>query len=193
MISEPDNIKTEKTGQIAPVNETVISHREMNPAEVDMERTMATCHTLVKVKDQILGDPLDIHMFNLTGRDLKGDSAIKNGEALHVVKQFIFIPELQRMSVIVKFPDGGHHFYLKGSPEKVATLCKDIPQNYLTQIDGFAKEGLRVIALAGKPMEKQEGTVEYSKIKREDLESDLTFYGLLILGGMLKEKTIPTL
>lgn len=51
-------------------------------------------------------------------------------EELLTVKQFIFIPELQRMSVIVRLKDNSHEFYLKGSPEKVATLCDNIPADY---------------------------------------------------------------
>lgn len=47
-----------------------------------------------------------------------------------------------------------------------------------------------MIALAGKKIESQG---DPNTMKREELEGDLEFYGLLILGGMLKDKTLPTI
>lgn len=93
---------------------------ENTEAEAKIERVMATCHSIVAVQGKLLGDPLDIHMFNLTGRELKDGYSVKADDKLRVEKQFIFMPELQRMSVIARLPDSSLMFYLKGSPEKVA-------------------------------------------------------------------------
>lgn len=96
------------------------------------------------------------------------------------------------MSVIVRLKDNSHEFFLKGSPEKVKTLCDNIPQDFDQQIDNLAKQGLRVLALAGKKVDLNKDT-NMNTIRREDLEKNLEYLGLLILGAKLKRATIPTL
>lgn len=96
------------------------------------------------------------------------------------------------MSVIVKDKQGNHEYFLKGSPEKVATLCTNLPADYKEHIHKLSTQGLRVLALAGKKLDVSKDQ-DVKTFKREDLEAGLEFYGLLILGGKLKRATIPTL
>jgi len=146
---------------------------------------MATCHSLVKVKGLLLGDPVDLHMFQLTGRVLDNDLSVWMNDELRTVKQFIFLPELQRMSVIVRNKDNSHEFFLKGSPEKVATLCDNVPADLKEQISVLTQQGLRVLALAGKKVNLSKDE-NMNTIRREDLEKNLEYLGLLVLGAKLK-------
>lgn len=131
-------------------------------------------------------------MFQLTGRVLDNDLSVWMNDELRTVKQFIFLPELQRMSVIVRNKDNSHEFFLKGSPEKVATLCDNVPADLKEQISVLTQQGLRVLALAGKKVNLSKDE-NMNTIRREDLEKNLEYLGLLVLGAKLKRATIPTL
>eukprot|EP00731_Ephydatia_muelleri_P014336 Em0008g56a len=109
---------------------------------------MTTCHSLTLINGQLLGDPLDVKMFNSTGWTLEepGEDTSRfdmiiptivkpplagpgqDGVELGIMKQFTFSSELQRMSVLVKtLPSHDpklFHVYVKGAPEKIRDLCK---------------------------------------------------------------------
>lgn len=113
---------------------------------------MACCHSLTYIKKELVGDPLEIKMFNSTSWILNeptggeggnspigGDDIVlasvrpeisefgalqKPGYELSIVRRFDFESKLQRMSVVVKNKtNGGYSAYVKGSPEKIASLC----------------------------------------------------------------------
>ncbi|KAH9514185.1 hypothetical protein Btru_030489 [Bulinus truncatus] len=114
---------------------------------------MACCHSLTIIDNEIMGDPLDLIMFNATnwqleepGADetrfdmmtptivrpkvsaaakrLSSDDALSGGD-IGIVRQFPFSSSLQRMSVITRRL-GAKNFdlYVKGSPEMVTSLSK---------------------------------------------------------------------
>ncbi|XP_055863593.1 polyamine-transporting ATPase 13A3-like isoform X1 [Biomphalaria glabrata] len=114
---------------------------------------MACCHSLTIIENEIMGDPLDLIMFNASnwqleepGADetrfdmmtptivrpkltsaakrLSTDDALSGGD-IGIVRQFPFSSSLQRMSVITRRL-GAKNFdlYVKGSPEMITSLCK---------------------------------------------------------------------
>uniref|UniRef100_A0A0B6ZE45 Cation-transporting ATPase n=1 Tax=Arion vulgaris TaxID=1028688 RepID=A0A0B6ZE45_9EUPU len=114
---------------------------------------MAACHSLTIIDNKLIGDPLDLIMFDATKWDLEepgpdetrfdmmtptivrpksnavhnelGTPDVLYGGDVGIVRQFPFSSSLQRMSVITRSL-GAKNFdlYVKGSPEMVASLSK---------------------------------------------------------------------
>ncbi|BFZ23540.1 hypothetical protein BsWGS_26579 [Bradybaena similaris] len=114
---------------------------------------MAVCHSLTIIENQLMGDPLDLIMFNATKWDLEepgpdetrfdmmtptivrpqsknistvnGSADMLNCGDVGIVRQFPFSSSLQRMSVITRTL-GANNFdlFVKGSPEMINSLSK---------------------------------------------------------------------
>ncbi|XP_065322767.1 probable cation-transporting ATPase W08D2.5 isoform X2 [Gordionus sp. m RMFG-2023] len=208
---------------------------------------MSTCHSLTTIDGELIGDPLDIKMFETTGwrikepsvddsqkydmlvpaivhpplglnADLDLDKESSREEAIPdqlaqddytsstancadlpheigIIRQFPFLSSLQRMSVVVlRLKSQTYEIYCKGSPEKISTLClpETLPPNFYTKLASFTQNGLRVIALAWKPLPDLKWA-KIQRINRDQVEKELTFLGLLIFENKLKAGTKPTL
>ncbi|KAG2462066.1 AT134 ATPase, partial [Polypterus senegalus] len=148
---------------------------------------MATCHSLITIDGIIQGDPLDIKMFEATGW--------APVDGIIVLQQFPFSSSLQRMSVVTHMLDSDELIlYMKGAPEKVASLCQPetVPLSFSTHLAVYTQQGFRVIALAYRSLGSSED-ISLRKISRESAEMNLTFLGLLILENRLKVETEPVL
>lgn len=136
-----------------------------------------------------------------------------------LIHQFHFSSSLQRMSMITKkIGDPRFIVYTKGSPEMIQSLCIPssgtyteliigcfkkrilqvivklftVPSTTNTVLRGYTEEGYRVIALAYKILEDC-NFVQIPKLRREEVECDLTFAGLVILENRLKDQTTPVI
>lgn len=83
-------------------------------------------------------------------------------ERLHTLE---FTSDRKRMSVIVRDPHGQIWLYMKGAESHVLPLCRSSSQSEQnlikvtqTQIDDFAKIGLRTLAIARRKMTNDEYT-----------------------------------
>ncbi|KAJ5736601.1 uncharacterized protein N7483_001726 [Penicillium malachiteum] len=115
--------------------------------------TMATCHSLRVVDGELLGDPLDVKMFQFTGWSYEeggghateqtspkfdnilpsvarppvikvGDDQENMPIELGIIRSFEFVSQLRRASVIVRqFQDNGASFFVKGAPESIKDIC----------------------------------------------------------------------
>ncbi|XP_050526454.1 polyamine-transporting ATPase 13A3-like [Daktulosphaira vitifoliae] len=177
---------------------------------------MATCHSLTLLNSIVLGDPLDIKMFESTEWSIeemdvfdtsKFDVIIstvvrppslleeENTTEIGLIHQFHFSSSLQRMSMITKvFRDPRYVVYSKGSPEMIQSLCipNTVPVHTNNVLRGYTEEGYRVIAIAYKVLEES-NFVEILKLRREEVECDLIFAGLVILENRLKNQTTPVI
>ena len=111
-----------------------------------------------------------------------------------VVRRFDFVSKLQRMTVICKnINENYFKIFCKGSPEKIKKLCRPetIPSKFNNTLDHYASKGYRVLALAyrGLKMDFQQS----QKIKREQVEKNMIFLGLLIIRNKLKDATPRTI
>ncbi|XP_055857682.1 polyamine-transporting ATPase 13A3 isoform X2 [Episyrphus balteatus] len=109
-----------------------------------------------------------------------------------IVREFPFTSALQRMSVITRrLTDNHFNVYCKGSPEMIHTLSdpSTIPDNYFAQLDVYAQQGFRIIALAYKPLEKKMTYPKVQRVGRDKIECDLEFLGFVILENRLKPDT----
>ncbi|KAG1672905.1 putative cation-transporting ATPase 13A3 [Nymphon striatum] len=109
-----------------------------------------------------------------------------------IVRQFTFSSSLQRMSVVVRRLGADHmDVYVKGAPEKIASLChlKTVPADFQSILHNYSREGFRVLALAYKSLSTKVTWHQVQRIKREAVESELTFLGLLLMQNSLKLET----
>ncbi|XP_077146450.1 putative cation-transporting ATPase 13A4 [Ranitomeya variabilis] len=176
--------------------------------------SMASCHSLIVLDGSIQGDPLDLKMFEFTCWEIEaapvdqceesmesmtvkpGPDANKvNVEGIVILQQFPFSSGLQRMSVITQILNGDEYaVYMKGAPEMVASFCKPdtIPFNFSEELELYTKQGFRVIGLAYKTLERREKR-NIKALKRDEVECNLSFLGLLVMENRLKLETRPVL
>ncbi|KAI5749947.1 hypothetical protein M8J76_011676 [Diaphorina citri] len=163
---------------------------------------MVTCHSLTLICSKLSGDPLDLKMFESTewhleepnvNDDLKFDLIIPT-----VVKpnKFPFSSTLQRMSVITRTL-GENHFnvFCKGSPEMMHSLClpESVPSDFNSILQAYTQEGYRVLAVGFRPLPVKMNYVKIQRLSREEVESSLTFLGLVILENRLKPESTGVL
>uniref|UniRef100_A0A8C4V622 Cation-transporting ATPase n=1 Tax=Falco tinnunculus TaxID=100819 RepID=A0A8C4V622_FALTI len=167
-------------------------------------RAMAVCHSLIVWEGKIQGDPLDMKMFEATnwneGQGSTHAIVVRPGpkascapvEGVTILRQFPFSSALQRMSVIAQEIGGEKQVFTKGAPEMVAMLCRaeTVPSNFESKLLLYTAQGFRVIGLAYKSLQAGKQSTD---LTREEVESDLTFLGLLIMENRLKKETKPVL
>ncbi|EGR27385.1 hypothetical protein IMG5_196550, partial [Ichthyophthirius multifiliis] len=180
--------------------------------EMILKECMSSCHGLTRVQGNIIGDPLEVKMFEFTGWELiesqegmkfddlilaqvqsKNNKLDSNNESVGILKRFEFSSKLQRMSTIVKSLQNPlqnqYRLYVKGSPEKIYELCKKdtIPDSFHNVLDFYATKGFRVLGFGVRTLKLNYRQIQ--KVERDEIEKDLTFVGLIIMENKLKEIT----
>ncbi|XP_070766289.1 polyamine-transporting ATPase 13A2 [Enoplosus armatus] len=110
-------------------------------------------------------------------------------EALAIVQRFPFSSALQRMSVVTVARGGRSALaFLKGSSEMVASLCRaeTMPPQFYSKLRNFSSEGLRVLALAYKPLDEN---TDFRTIERGEVEKDMQFLGFLMMKNLVKPES----
>ncbi|KNG82285.1 putative P-type ATPase [Aspergillus nomiae NRRL 13137] len=187
---------------------------------------MATCHSLRIVDGELLGDPLDVKMFQFTGWSYQegGSHGTEQPDSkfetimppiakppapsenlrqsnftapleLGILRNFEFVSELRRASVIVRqFGDNGASIFVKGAPESVRAIClpDSLPQDFEDILSQYTHKGYRVIACAAR-YEQKLSWMKVQKMTRGDAESDLEFVGFIIFENKLKQATTETI
>lgn len=184
---------------------------------------MAACHSITIINLQMVGDPLDLKMFESTKwvldepglddtnkydmmmpsvvRPSAPDVVISNENVeteppleVGILRQFPFSSSLQRMSVITRRL-GGQNFdlYCKGSPEMIASLS--LPE---TVPSNFQEELLQYTyqgyrVLALAWRPLKLTYLKAQRISRDEVECDLVFLGLLVMENRLKIETKPVI
>lgn len=96
------------------------------------------------------------------------------------------------MSVVCKNDfDETYKAFVKGSPEKISELCnrQTMPKDFQKVLSQYTQEGYRVIALAYKELPISTTYRSLQTVHRDEVESNLTFLGLLIMENKMKEQT----
>ncbi|CAG7720248.1 unnamed protein product, partial [Allacma fusca] len=179
-----------------------------NLEQIPLMVGMAACHSLTLIDGNLIGDPLDLKMFEWTEWSLEEPGVADNekfdmvtptvvrqntsgGVEIGIVRQFPFSSSLQRMSVITRtLGDSEFELYVKGSPEMISSLAlpNSVPNNFAAELEKYTQQGYRVIALAHRRLTK----MNYAKVQRavrEEVENELTLLGLVIMENRLKEET----
>ncbi|KAK6219620.1 ATPase [Colletotrichum tabaci] len=159
--------------------------------------TMATCHSLRSVDDELMGDPLDLKMFEFTrwsfeeGRQRPNEVPFELG----ILRSFEFVSQLRRASVVVRqFGQQSGDVYVKGAPECMREICREdsFPIDYDEQLAYYTHKGYRVIGCATRHIPKL-SWVKAQKMRRHEAESNLEFIGFIIFENKLKPTTAAVL
>ncbi|XP_054164736.1 polyamine-transporting ATPase 13A3-like [Oppia nitens] len=204
----PINLKTKKFTD--PI--TCLEDQQLSPILI----CVASCHSLTILDSNIIGDPLDIIMFESTKwvleepevsdsskYDLLAPTIVKppyvmgvdDSPQVGILRQFPFSSHLSRMSVITRvLCENEYQLYVKGAPEVIATLCdpNTVPKDFDQKLLEYTEKSYRVLALAYKPLQDMD-YIEVQRAKRDELEIDLIFLALVVMKNNLKDKTIETI
>lgn len=109
-----------------------------------------------------------------------------------LLKSYPFDSAVQRMTIVAK-KKGAPHFdvFVKGAPEKVASLCKPetVPSDFTSVLQTYTTQGLRVIAAASKSLNANARWTEVDEMSRNELEEKCDFLGLIIMQNLVKPET----
>ncbi|XP_077204069.1 polyamine-transporting ATPase 13A3 isoform X3 [Paroedura picta] len=109
-----------------------------------------------------------------------------------IVRQFPFSSALQRMCVVARaLGQKRMDAYVKGAPEVVAGLCKleTVPGDFERVLEEYTRQGLRVIAVAHRKLESRLTWHRVQSVRRDAIEANMSFLGLIIMQNKLKRET----
>ena len=160
---------------------------------------MEVCHslTLSNKTGTLIGNPVDRAMFKASGAKLlsgRGTTArVKSasGEQYHILRRFDFDHNRMTQSVIVRMADGCLRVFVKGSGEKVQALCQPetVPVDFASRLKAYSRMGMYQIAVATKELDPKKFHGKISAMTRDDVESNLTFEGVLNFANQMREDT----
>jgi len=109
-----------------------------------------------------------------------------DGEVVTILKHFYFDADRMTQSVIVQTQEGAVFALVKGSAESIAQICQadDLPNDLNASIVEGSKKGMYQILLAAKQLES-----DFSKLSRSEIESNLTFIGVITFKNMIREES----
>ncbi|RVE53320.1 hypothetical protein evm_002153 [Chilo suppressalis] len=168
----------------------------LSEAPMETIQVLASCHSLVQLDDGVVGDPLEKATLKAAEWNLtKGDAVVpKKGKSpgLKIVHRNHFSSALKRMSIIAGYQVNERGFMenhyissVKGAPETIKTMLKEVPSHYDHVYLTLSRRGARVLALGYRNLGKL-SSQEIRDLTREDIESDLTFVGFVIISCPLK-------
>ncbi|KAI1302219.1 hypothetical protein F5Y03DRAFT_385552 [Xylaria venustula] len=157
---------------------------------------------------QVTGEPTEIALQVFAHRLDRGKKAME-AKGWKQVAEFPFDSNIKRMSVVYHRPDSEHSMvFTKGAVERVVDLCatvgignkqNDMTQAYkeeiLQQMDAFAGQGQRVLAIASRRWEGMytEKTSDNDDALRQRVESGLTLLGLAGIYDPPRRETTPAI
>ncbi|KAL4931048.1 ion-transporting P-type ATPase SPF1 [Aspergillus undulatus] len=191
------------------------AHTELakgNSIPADTTLVLASAHALVKLDEgDVVGDPMEKATLQWLGWTLgKNDTLTskagsagggRSAESVQVKRRFQFSSALKRQSTIATVLTNDRKTNkkvkstfvgVKGAPETIGTMLVNTPPNYEETFKYFTRNGARVLALAYKYL-SPEAELSQGRINnyaREEIESDLTFAGFLVLQCPLKDDAI---
>lgn len=140
-------------------------------------------------KWQTMGDPTEIalqvfaHRFGYGKKTLEADLKWKQ------IAEYPFDSAIKRMSVIYSRRTDEPVIFVKGAVERIIDLCtsvgtgsheekitSELKENILQQMKSLADQGLRVLAVAQRPVPA--GYRKGDELAREDVEAELNLLGL---------------
>ncbi|KAI1386769.1 potassium/sodium eff [Hypoxylon trugodes] len=161
---------------------------------------------------QVTGEPTEIALQVFAHRFQKG-KRIMEAEGWKQIAEFPFDSGIKRMSVIYDSPSRDHSMvFTKGAVERVLDLCSTVgiggiqepmteeyKERILKQMDAFASQGQRVLAIASRPWDGKytekaaPGHHAGDDNLRKRVESDLTLLGLAGIYDPPRKETTPAI
>ncbi|PWN40311.1 putative ENA2-plasma membrane P-type ATPase [Ceraceosorus guamensis] len=120
------------------------------------------------------------------------------------ISEYPFDSSLKRMAVTFHHNKTGDNFaFMKGAVERVLDACThaqmadgrteltdEIQEQTLANMESLAAQGLRVLALAQRPLEKSEAS-QGADLERDHVEKNMTFLGLVGLYDPPRPESAP--
>jgi len=160
---------------------------------------LGLCNSLTKVGDKIYGRGDEAEMLAQTGFELNNKIKGRNEmeryfsctadgfSAKHTVRRFLTGATHAKSAkgVVVANAENELCVYVRGDPFDVEPLCakNTVPYNFAQTVSRLASKGLKVSALAFKPVREEE-----SAAAAETLEKDLVFAGLYCANSCMAEE-----
>ena len=154
------------------------------------------CHSLVSLKGDVVGDPIEVAGLEAVNWRLAGSGAESRGSgnaktSVSHVRLFHFSSKLKRMSTISRVKTGREKsvsmVLAKGAPEVIGPLLSSVPSWYWDVYSSWARKGARILALATRTLdESTHSQGSLSSMTRSQAEADLEFVGFLVLSSPLK-------
>jgi len=216
-----DILAFDKTGTLTDTNlvveglgglsEDSLSLMEPRRGPFETTITLAAAHALVLLDDGVVGDPmekatLDSIMWSVGKSDtMTPKSVVAPKETkppslkghVRILRRFQFSSALKRMSSIATYSEPGgtvfHFVAVKGAPETLRTMLKEVPAGYDEMYKNWAKEGSRVLALGFKKLTRLLTANEVREASRDSVESNLQFAGFLVFHCPLKEDSVAAI
>ncbi|XP_013409364.1 manganese-transporting ATPase 13A1 [Lingula anatina] len=163
-------------------------------APIETIWVMATCHALVQLDDDLVGDPMEKATLKAVDWHLtKGEAVVPQKMKTHGLKifhRYHFSSALKRMSVIAGHTPSGstetdYIATVKGAPETLRSMFSTVPDDYNEVYLAMARRGARVLALGWKKL----GHLSHQQVRdmsRESVDCDLNFAGFVIISCPFK-------
>ncbi|EKJ77853.1 hypothetical protein FPSE_01946 [Fusarium pseudograminearum CS3096] len=200
-LGHEDEIKDTKEADGAHSTMTAVTD-----ASLETKLVLATAHALVKLDEgDIVGDPMEKATLTSLGWTLgRNDTLMSTNKAgtthgtVQIKRRFQFSSALKRQSSVAMVHGNdiktgrkikGTFAGVKGAPETIQKMLKVVPEDYEETYKYFTRKGSRVLALAYKQLtvDTELGSGKINDLKREKVESELTFAGFLVLHCPLKD------
>ncbi|KAH9286492.1 Manganese-transporting ATPase 13A1 [Echinococcus granulosus] len=165
-------------------------------------QVLASAHALVHSESGLLGDPLEKAMLKAVGWSLNAEGVVHGkttprSPPLRIYQRFRFTSQLRRMSTVVGYQgttdvDLTYMACVKGSPEVLKSMFVDLPMDYDDAYLQMARRGARVLALGHKTL----GRLSHQQVReleREEVESNLTFAGFVVISCPLKPDSLKVI
>ncbi|KZL81776.1 potassium sodium efflux p-type atpase [Colletotrichum incanum] len=213
--SSPRAIDLKKAGEacgsiIKPNEHASGSDAGFGLAEFLNVACLANLATVNKNKEgawEARGDPTEIAIQVMARRFGWNRVALAGDESSEWrdVAELPFDSDVKRMSVVMRNKDGSYHAFTKGAVERVIESCttytpdgsgnlvdiKDFRDEILQNMQSLASLGLRVLALASKPMTGEVKVDDETGVNRSAIECDLVFRGLVGLYDPPRPESAP--
>ncbi|KAF4982216.1 hypothetical protein FZEAL_2100 [Fusarium zealandicum] len=195
--------------EIRDIKEEDGAHSTITPVtatSLETKLVLATAHALVKLDEgEIVGDPMEKATLNSLGWTLgRNDTLMSTSKAgsthgtVQIKRRFQFSSALKRQSSVAMVHGNdiktgrkikGTFAGVKGAPETIQKMLTSVPDDYEETYKYFTRKGSRVLALAFKQLtvDSELGSGKINELKREKVESNLTFAGFLVLHCPLKD------
>lgn len=199
---ESSEFSDTEPGEIRVFSDPVTDPTDLNDKFFHL---LSCCHTVTVVHGHLVGDPLDLKMFEFTGcvleepdhspddQNLAGTTIRPfegSGNELKIIRSFPFDATLKRQSVLIKdVIEDSFEFYTKGAPEVIKEHCRPetLPEDFDDLLGYYARHGQRVVACAYRRVPEE--VEELMRIPRSQIERDLHFLGFIVFENKLKEES----
>jgi len=199
---DPSDFSDTEPGEIRVFSEPVTDPMDLSDKFFHL---LSCCHTATVVHGRLVGDPLDLKMFEFTGcvleepdhspddQNLAGTTIRPfegSGNELKIIRSFPFDATLKRQSVLIKdVIEDSFEFYTKGAPEVIKEHCRveTVPEDFDDLLGYYARHGQRVVACAYRRVTEE--VDELMRIPREHIEKELHFLGFIVFENKLKDES----